>query len=153
LSVLLLFLPVSSAGFLACLAQTGHFMPSAWLTDDVAQIAARGPHMALVDFRLEGMMRAMELALVALPVWVIAAVLRTRTSITIATVCAALIGAVTVAALFGRLRPVALVVPALAMLWVLSLRELPPAHRVVRWVLAAVAISVLLAWLFADMAL
>jgi hypothetical protein len=153
LLVLLLFVPASSAVFLAYLAQTAHSLPAAWVIADIARVEGRNSGLSPNDFRLEGLLRAVELALIALPVWVTAIVLRTRASITIAAVCAALIVAVTVSVFLDRLRPVALVAPALAMPSVVALCEWPRARRALGWVATAPAFGVVLTWFFAGLAL
>lgn len=150
LLVLLLFVPMSAALFLAYLAQMTHSLPSAWLLARIAQVIVRRPHA--LDFRLAGALHAGELALIALPVWVTAASVRNRAAVTIATVCAALIIAVTVSIFLGRLRPVALVAPALAMPTVLALCEWPHA-KTRRWAAAGPALGAFLTWLFAELAL
>jgi hypothetical protein len=151
LLVLLLFVPASSALFLTYLAQTAHPLPSAWLVAEIARVAARNSQTP--DFQADGLLGALELALIALPVWITAAVIRNRAAITIATVCAALIAAVTVSIFLGRARPVALVAPALAMPSVLALREWPHTKDSARWIAAAPALGVVLTWLFAELAL
>jgi hypothetical protein len=151
LLVLLLFVPVSAALFLAYLTRTVHWLPSAWLIADVAQVEAGNAQLS-PNFWIEGALRAAELALIALPVWITAALVRTRASITIATVCAALIVAVTVSIFLGRLRPIALVAPALALLAILALREWPREQSNPRLVVAGPALSVFLTWLFAALA-
>jgi hypothetical protein len=153
LLVLLLFIPLSSALFLAYFAHTAHSLPSTWLVANIAQVEAHNLHARLSDFRLRGLLRAAELVLIALPVWVTAAAVRNRASLTIATVCAALIVAVTVSVFLGRVRPVALVAPALAVPSILVLREWPRTQDGGRWIAAGPAFGAFLTWFFVALAM
>jgi hypothetical protein len=153
LLVLLLFIPVSTAMFLTYFAHTAHALPSAWLVADIAQVEAHNLHLWLGDLWLRGLLCAAELMLIALPVWVAAGVVRNRVSITIATVCAALIVAVTVSVFLGRMRPVALVAPALAMPSILVQREWPSTRIGARWIAVGPAFGAFLTWLFVALAM
>jgi hypothetical protein len=84
---------------------------------------------------------------------VAAGVVRNRVSITIATVCAALIVAVTVSVFLGRMRPVALVAPALAMPSILVQREWPSTRIGARWIAVGPAFGAFLTWLFVALAM
>ena len=152
LLILLLFIPVSSAALLAYLTQAAYFIPSAWLVADIARFAAHRPALVFADFRLQALARAAELAAIALPVWVGAAVVRTRASLAIATVCIAGIAAATIAAFLGHPRPVGVVAPALALPIVMAICQWPLSRRAERWAVAAPVFGALLTWFCAEWA-
>ena len=147
---LLLFIPVGSAALLTYRAYAMHSGLGAQLAGNVAQFAAYRPHLEFDDFRVQAMARAIEFSVIGLPVWITVAVVRNRTSIAVATVCAALIVAATVAALLGRPRPVAVVAPALAIPSVLALCEWPQARRVRHMPAFVSALGAMLTWLCAE---
>ncbi len=150
--VLLLFIPVGSAVLLAYRAYAMHPGIGAQLAGNVAQFVAHRPYLEFADFRVQALARAAELAAIGFPVWITAAFVRNRPSIAIATVCAALIVAVTLAAFAGRPRPVAVVAPALALPSVLALCEWPRARRTLRWTAVVSALGVFLTWFCAELA-
>jgi hypothetical protein len=152
LLVLLLFIPAGSAAILAYRAYTMNPGIGAQVASDVAQFAVYRPSLEFTDFRVQALARVAELAAIGLPVWITAALVRSRASIAIATVCAALIVAVTVAAFLGRPRPVAVVAPAFAIPSVLALREWPQARRTANSTIMISALGVLLTWLCAELA-
>jgi hypothetical protein len=152
LLVLLLFMPVSAAVFLAYLAHTTQVSFSELLAHAVAQNPVAATRPVFRDFRTEGLVRALELIVIALPVWATAAVLRSRASIAIMTVCLAMIVATAVAIFLGRLRPVAMIAPAFALPFVLTMREWPRTQRHMRWAIAAQAFGAVLTWFCAAFA-
>lgn len=150
LLVLLLFIPAGSAALIAYRASAMDEGIAAQLAGNIAQFAAYRPYLEFSDFRVQAIARAIELAAIASPIWITAIYIRSRPSVAIATVCAALIVAVTLAGLLGRPRPIAVAAPALAIPFALALREWPMSHR--RASIAISACAVFLTWLCAELA-
>jgi hypothetical protein len=147
-----LFIPVSGAGFLTYVAQAPLLTPATWVAANLAHIAIYRPAPSFTDFRLQGLMHAVELLAVALPVWITVVIIRSGASMAIGAACAAVIISAAVATFLGHPRPVALVAPALAMPSVLALCEWRQMRGAGRWAFAAPALGVITAWFCAELA-
>jgi hypothetical protein len=147
LLVLLLFIPISCGVALAYLTRVGDVSVAGMSISEFDYLLKIHSFFAPHDVRVLGFLHLFCLSLSALPIWAAAIYSPERTSRLIAAVAGAELAAIAFAALLGRAFPLALSLPALAALSVLSIGAWP-------WLAAkpAVAVSLLggaavLSWL------
>jgi hypothetical protein len=145
LLLLLLFTPLVSAAIFAYLAREFQFRPWAYMTGPFDHLI----HPQIFDrmgTRRNGLIDAIAMIAVALPVWLMAP--RSARAGLVAIVCGALVIAVAIAALLRRSYSFGAFVPALGVLSLLAVAELRHSPERGRRAIAILATSAVVSWLF-----